>query len=164
MNDLQDESYYQEPQAVEKWVQKSSILVDVECAIAVLSNIPQPEQCRLGNGLETRLNGIQLRKETSLGAWKLNILWMYWDQVWHNYIEESATYFTNRTYSEQFIKYLLPFKTRRTNSKAKTRPLIPQHTLSKFPKLLVNKSRGNTVGQVEKPVHKKGNLTKYDSK
>lgn len=68
MNDLQDESYYQEPQAVEKWVQKSSILVDVECAIAVLSNIPQPEQCRLGNGLETRLNGIQLRKETSLGA------------------------------------------------------------------------------------------------
>ena len=105
MNDLQDESYYQEPQAVEKWVQKSSILVDVECAIAVLSNIPQPEQCRLGNGLETRLNGIQLRKETSLGAWKLNILWMYWDQVWHNYIEESATYFTNRTYSEQFIKY-----------------------------------------------------------
>ena len=27
MNDLQDESYYQEPQAVEKWVQKNSILV-----------------------------------------------------------------------------------------------------------------------------------------
>lgn len=43
MNDLQDESYYQEPQAVEKWVQKNSILVDVECAFAVLSNIPQPE-------------------------------------------------------------------------------------------------------------------------